>query len=406
MTMSRDDSEPVSLLVPCTPLEAYRRDVRQPGLGENSGEPLASWLGVAVMLHRYADCADCEAWERSRLHAELRRLLRRSNSGDESSGESIGPDVRALADAAEDAGALHLSFAILALNESIHGADILECGRSLAQRARVARKANSLEVASNLYREVESLGRQGKLRELRARAYLGYGVLAYLRGSYPDARRSYSRAARIADALGIADVSFHAHHGLMIAAGVAGEVEKALVEGWTAFRCAFGEPEREAEMLLNLGQLLLEAGQPQASMSAFSAVLQRTTVARITLPSWGGLAVAASHSNDVRLVELAAAEIARITHRQQLPYPAVSADFDLALAYERVGRRTAAQKHRHRALASARQHGFHEFVYRAESLGEQMDVARPPHHAFTTTGLGVLEELRLLGGLETLASRS
>src|SRR5215210_3095582 len=132
--MPFDDTTSVSLLVPCTPLEAYRLDARQAAADESSSEPLARWLGVAVMLDRYAEC---EASERSRLHVELQRLLLDSNGGNEK-GDGIGPAVRALAVVAEDAGALHLSFAILALNESIHEADPLERGRSLALRARIA----------------------------------------------------------------------------------------------------------------------------------------------------------------------------------------------------------------------------------------------------------------------------
>ena len=400
--MQLDDLEAAPLLVPLTPLEAYRRDARQPTLDESASEPLSSWLAVAVMLRRYADS---EASERPVLHAELQLLLRRANAG-ETQDEDLGAAVRNLALVAEDAGAQHLAFSILALNESVHATDTLERGRSLAQRARIARKAGNLEIATNLYREVELLGKQSKLRELLSRAYLGYGLLAFHRGGYPDARQWFARAVTIADDIGVADVSSMAHHGLMIAAGVAGELEEALVEGWTAFKCAAGDKDREGEMLSSLGQILLEGGQAQSSLFAFAAALQRTALARITLPAWGGLAVAASQIDDVALVERAASEIARLTKRHNLPYPAVSAHFDLAVAYERVGRRALAEKHRRQALSSAKHHGFHEFVYRAESLGDTMAAAVVASRPFTSAGLDVLAELRHLGGLEALASRS
>ena len=251
---------------------------------------------------------------------------------------------------------------------------------------------------------MELLGKRRKLRELLSRAYVGYGIVAFVRGVYPDARTWYGRAASIADELGIDDISSSAHHGLMIAAGEAGELDAALVEGWSAFRFAAGDPDREAEMLTCLGQLLVKAGRVPASLSAFAAALQRTMLPRMTLPAWSGLAVAASHAKDARLVDLAAGEIARISDWQRLPYPAVAAAFELAVAYDRLGRRGAADSHRKRALVHARKHGFSEFVYRAESLGEQREVPVPTAHPLTSAGFDVLAELETLGDVEALAS--
>lgn len=398
MLLDESETEP---LVPLMPLEAFRRDARQPAVDERARDELSRWLAAAVMLARYAEC---DAVERLRLEPGLRESLRDSTAAKAFHGASIGALVRALADIAEDASALNLAVSLLALNESIHAADALERGRSIAQRARIARKAGELDIAHTLYEQVELLGKRSKLRELLSRAYVGYGIVAFVRGIYPDARRWYAQAAAIADELGIDDISSSAHQSLMITAGEAGELDAALVEGWTAFRFAAGKPDREAEMLTCLGQLLIKAGQVPASRSAFAAALQRTMLPRLTLPAWSGLAVASSYAKDTRLVDLAAGEIARISDWQRLPYPAVSAAFELAIAYAHLGRRSAADTHREQALAHARKHGFNEFVYRAESLGEEMDMSTPIRHPLTSAGSDVVAELEILGDVEALVS--
>ena len=394
--MPPDDSASVALLTPSTPLDAYRHDVRELAPDPQSSATLGLWLAVVVMLRRYSEC---ESSERSQVGVELLRALGETNP------TLIGTAVRALAESAEEAGALHLAFEMLLINEEIHANDVLERGRSLSQRARIARKASNWEISETLYGQVESLGKVGRLPELRARAYLGYAVVAHVRGAYPDARKWYARACRIADANGIAEVSSLAHHGLMIAAGIAGQLENALVEGWAAFRFA-ADPNREAEMLTCVGHVLLEGGHADAALAAFGAAVQRGSLPRLTLPAWGGLAIAASRVHQVRLVDRAATEIAGIAQRQNLPYPTVSALFDLAVAYDAAGRPTAAEGYRQHVLQNAKRHGFHEFVYRAESLGDAMAAAaaRAPH-PFTSVGLDVLAELELLGGREALAGR-
>src|SRR6185503_18859438 len=121
--MLLDESETASLLVPLTPLEAFRRDARQATGGYVAPDALASWLGVAVMLGRHAEC---DGEERSRLEPELLDLLQHSTADRRVPDGDIGALARALADIAEDAGALHLAVSILALTESIHAEDILE----------------------------------------------------------------------------------------------------------------------------------------------------------------------------------------------------------------------------------------------------------------------------------------
>ena len=249
------------------PLEAYRRDAEHLAAGADTATRAAAWLSAAVMLRRWSESSPTE---REQLDAGLRQTLEQTTAPatDRTSNGWIGAAGRRIANEAEEAGAFHLAYSILALTESIQRDDPLERGRSIAQRARIARKVNDREGAEELYRTVEELAREVGSPELRSRAFLGYGVLARVRGNYPDARRWYALAASEADAHGITDLSSMAHQGLMIVAGSAGDLEQSLLEGWLAFQHISDDRDREAEMLFNLGQLLLEMGRPQSASHA------------------------------------------------------------------------------------------------------------------------------------------
>ena len=434
--MSTHDLQPGEVLPPWPPLEAYRRDAEH--LSQDAASDVGAWLlPVAVLLARYAESPDSE---RLRLRKELRGALRHGVPshdlgavGASSTSASsayipetdststaiyqqdqdalwLGPAVRDFANVAEDLGAFHLAYSTLSLNERIHVEDLLERGRSTAQRGRIARKLGKLEMAAHLYQMVLRLNTRAKSKELRARAYLGYGVVAHVRGSYPVARKWYQRAARVADAYGITDVSSMAHHGLMIAASVAGELEQALLEGWAAFAHAGGDVRLEAEMLLNIGQLLLEMDRPESATCSFAAALTRTSLPRLTLPAWGGLAVAAARRRHVGLVHQAALRIDTIAGHAILPYDIISAQFDLATAYLQLGMKETAEHYQRRTLAASRSHGFHEFVYRAETLGEKIDAAASPvttssgtpELPLTPTALAVVREVERLGDAEAV----
>jgi tetratricopeptide (TPR) repeat protein len=384
------------------PLEAYRRDAEHLAAGADTATRAAAWLSAAVMLRRWSESSPTE---REQLDAGLRQTLEQTTAPatDRTSNGWIGAAGRRIANEAEEAGAFHLAYSILALTESIQRDDPLERGRSIAQRARIARKVNDREGAEELYRTVEELAREAGSPELRSRAFLGYGVLARVRGNYPDARRWYALAASEADAHGISDVSSMAHHGLMTVAGTAGDFETALLEGWRAFHHTGSDADREAEMLVNLGQLLLEMGRPESAAHALAAAISRTRLPRLLLAGWGGVAVAAAHLGDTRLVDRAAIQIDEIARQQILPHSQAAAHFDLAKAYVQLGRRAPAEKYRQFVLSSAQVHGFHEFAHRAESLADgRHQVLTVKEQALGQPGLEVVECLTQLGDLGTL----
>ena len=163
------------------PLEAYRRDVARLGDGRTFGPDDGTWVAAAMLLQRYVDGSSDE---RVALAAELARYL-----APEGTLTFSGAALR-LAAQIERAGALHLAASWLSLlDRALPTRDALDVGRTRAQRASVARKLGALDAAQELYAEAEAIGDASGEPELSARAWIGYAILAHMRGNYPDARR-------------------------------------------------------------------------------------------------------------------------------------------------------------------------------------------------------------------------
>ena len=197
------------MIIPLPALAAYRRDVESLGRSLASAPELESaleqWLAFGLLLESVVTSTTTREQEHetpdveSMVKAVGGRLLELAGDrpvaarGASSSGAVVGiADVAALtrrvADAAEQRGALWIAYAMLAALERAGDAmPPLELGRVLAQRARVARKADSSDIAEALYKRVDALGRREKAAELSARAAIGFGVLAQFRGNLPRA---------------------------------------------------------------------------------------------------------------------------------------------------------------------------------------------------------------------------
>lgn len=295
---------------------------------------------------------------------------------------AVSAITRRVADVAEQRGALRQAFTMLcALNEADIG-DVVEWGRVLAQRARVARKADAPEVARTLYGRVRRLGRTARNAELLARAHVGLGVLAQYRGNFPEARRRYEAAVREADRSGIHELSSRAHHGMMVVAAKAGAHADALVHGWRAFQDARGDADLEAESLLNLAQLALDLGEPTAALNGFTATLMRTSLDRLTLPALGGAARAAAALGDERVGLIVDRELRERIRTTVLSYQQASASLEIAMAHAVAENVVAARREAKQARRIARQHAFHELDHESTLLLDQIENVKP-------TGLSV-----------------
>ena len=397
------------MLAPRSPLAAYRADLARRGDRGAFGSSDATWLTVATILSR-ADNIPADALPA--LLDSLRDVLRGDpalrdalQSGEQAADaglelDAVSPIVRTVVQQIEDEGAVNLAYSILSmLADADLRLSVLERGRVLAHMGRVARKAGALDTSRERYRQVEVLGRTARSPELRVRAWVGYGILARLRGNYPEVRKWSARAAAEADQAGLAALGSIAYHSLMVSAGIAGDYDGALVYGWRAFQGATGNREREAEMLLNIAQLLYDSGHPDLAIHGFAAALAREPVAVIALPALGGMARAAAALGDAERARAARARAEQVIAGAGMPYEAAGALLELAQALADVGDTTGADECRARAASIARRHAFHELTHRLETLpvaAPSRPVERP--HAFDSDAQEVARAVAALAG--------
>jgi tetratricopeptide (TPR) repeat protein len=378
-------------LAPRHPLAAYRQDLARRGGQDGFGPSDATWLSMATIL---SHAVDVPADSRPPLLTTLRevvgsdRVLRevlavsQSGPSPEFELDSVSPIVRAIVERMEDDSALNLAYSTLAiLADADLPLSVLERGRVLAQLGRVAWKAGALDTAREQYRRVEVLGRTARIPELRVRAWVGYSIVARLRGNYPEVRKWATRAAHEAERAGLTTLGSLAYHSLMVSAAVAGDLNGALVYGWRAYQGVVGDSTREAEALLNLSELLLRSGHPKAAARGFTAVIARDPGARIALPAFGGLGLAASALGDRTSVRTMRARAEPLIARAGLPYQSAATLLELSQALAVVGDTDGATQCRTKALDIAERQAYHEIAHRLEAL-EMTPEAQPveaPH---------------------------
>ena len=418
------------MIIPLPPLAAYRHDLEALGDSALSGSELEHALGrwvsfstilesllaeltpiaqtsapVAVerVIDRYSRRLAAVADDRDPVVDDTSAAPSAAHPNDLS---GVATLTRRVADAAEQRGALWLAYGMLATLERVGDAlSRLDMGRLLAQRARVARKANSSDVANTLYARVNALGRAANLPELTARAAIGFGVLAEMRGNLPLAARHFDKAARVATQSGELELRRVAQHGRMTIAAKRGAFADALAYGWDAFAAAAGNREQEAYMLLNLAQIAFETGHPAPALQGFSAALARRPGPRLYLPALGGVARAAAALNRTDLVRWCGARIDEITHDGSFAYPIASALLDLALATA-TEQPALAKRYVRRARRLAEDFHFHELEHHLVTLQLRLEdraepgsaVASPSSQPVGVRGDKVLRQIEQLEG--------
>jgi tetratricopeptide (TPR) repeat protein len=380
-----------AMVAPRPPLAAYREDLARSGGREAFGPSDATWLSVATIL---SHAVDVPPDSRPPLLPTLRQVVgsdptlrevltvSEHDPPHEFELDGVSPIVRAIVERMEDEGVLNLAYSTLAiLADADLRLSVLERGRVLAQLGRIAWKAGALDTAREQYWRAEVLGRTGRIPELRVRAWVGYSVVARLRGNYPEVRKWGARASAEADRAELVALGSLAYHSLMVAAAVAGDFDTALVYGWRAFQGAVGDQPREAQMLLDLSQLLFDSGHPAPAVHGFTAAIARWPAARVALPALGGLARAAAALGDTARVRAAHAEAQTLIAAINLPYEMASALVELSQALATIGDPVAAAACRAGALELAESHNYHEIFHRASEVftGPSPSQSEPLH---------------------------
>jgi len=359
-------------------LEAYTADIAQ----RRSDEPLTphdgEWIAVGQLL---SHARKVPVPQRERLLAQARKTIRSLlgktswtqgpllDAAPPGDGRILGPRIRLLCEQIEDAGAIHLSDALVgAYLLSGDEIDALERGRIAALRARLAWKRGDHVTAFERYRRVRAIARRIGSAELEVRADVGFAVVARQRGNYPAARSAARRAVEIGEANGLARLAAIAHQSLMVAAVVSGDLNTALQHSWLAYANVCGDVVEEAAHLVDTAQLFLDAGHADLASAGFAAALERQIPDRIRLPALGGAALAAARQGDVHTIQRMAEAVRRAVDDGVLPYASVVARLDVAEALETIGHLDAAQSFRREAETVAGAHRYHELVHRAERL--------------------------------------
>jgi tetratricopeptide (TPR) repeat protein len=362
----------MTMLAPLPSVEAFRRDAISIDGAELDDAVAAAWLESATRLERAAMTRDAE---RERL---LSGLLAQHHvvSFPEApvSIPAVFSTISGLASEMEDQACFRMAHSVLStLLIVVAENEVTLRGRAIATQGRLARQLGETAAAVRYYEEVERLGVEHQLPELTGRAWVGLGILASQRGAYPEARQ---RFLAVIDLEGAArETVAHAHHELMVTAASARDFDAAASHGWQAFKGAC-TCTQETEALLNLAQLLLDAGHARAALRGFAAALARKPLLRHELPILGGAACAAAaalarpagravvRNFTERLEDLL---VKSLRNGERLPHATTSALVEVSEALAVVGDEDRSRDIAERAAELANARGFHQLAYRLEN---------------------------------------
>jgi tetratricopeptide (TPR) repeat protein len=289
------------------------------------------------------------------------------------SAEAVFALVTDLANEMEDHACFRMAHSMLAtLLIVLPQNEIAFRGRVIAQQGRLARHLADRTSAAQYYEEAERLGSEHALPDVTSRAWVGIGILARLRGDFPEARRRFHAVVALEGAA--KESQRHAHQELMVIAADARDYDCAASHAWEAFRGA-ATTCQETEALLNLAQLLLVAGHSRAALRGFAAALARKPIRRLELPILGGAACAAAAA----LPRAAARALVRnfadrteeivtsLRDGQSLAFQGASALIEISEALAVIGEDERSERVSDRAGSLVAAHGFHQLAYRLEN---------------------------------------
>ncbi|HEY4131565.1 MAG TPA: hypothetical protein VGM50_13180 [Gemmatimonadaceae bacterium] len=356
---------------------AYRMDIARRGVDDPFGQHDNGWLTVATLLGHAAGYvaqehdADSLLLDASELAGSILRLdLAESDPewikhlDDRPHGEIVR-----LTERIEHLGALNLANVMY---ESLTRVDpampALDRGRLMANLGRVRRRLGRFDESIATYRELITTAKECREPELEARAFIGLGAVAQVRGDFLELRKCGLRAMRIAKRENLSDVLRLAYQILMVASVRAQDFSLALTYGWAQYEAAGQNQANRDEGLTNIGQVLADTGNFSAARAAFARVLTRPQPPRIGLPALGGLAVAAAHLRDDETLNWSANALMREVERTSHLWEVSHALLECAIALAMVGRQVQAKECQERAAIIAERLGYQEILRRAAEL--------------------------------------
>lgn len=396
-----------------TPAVAYRKDIdgRPDPFGPHDG----AWIVIATIV---AHIPLAEGPERRRFLDDAARMAAELFTAEElAHGCTNDPDVvdrgssvarlRLLAQVMHQAGASHLAASLLDSLAAILPLDSLNSGRVLAQRARVALMSGKHDLAQARYEHLRRKATRLRSNELLVRSWSGFLGVAHVRGNIPAARRWANLIAQHAPRFGYRRFAAVGHQAMALVSSKARDYDTAIAHAWAAYAAREGDEAARVELLANLAQLFLEAGQPSVARGAFTRVLAAHPPAAISIPALGGYALASAADGDVTAVRWAAGEARAAAERPVRRYETASTLIECAAALEVIGDHSLADGLRARGAAIAEQGGFNELVFTAEAHAASVRQARqsilPSAQAIVATEISHLPGAEIPERLEMAA---
>ncbi len=305
--------------------------------------------------------------------------------------------LRLFIDRMEKAGGLNTAKATLDGLRAVTRLSVVDQGRLSVLAARLAWKMGDLDVAMDGYEMLEEVGEREKEPELVVWAWIGYSTLAQLRGNYPRVQECCERVVSLATAGGFIRLTAMGHHGLTVAAAMRRDFDLAIVHAWQHYVAVAGDFAAERNVLVNVGQLMLDAGQPRAAQAALSRVVALRPPRQVCLLATGGLAVACALSGDQTRVRWIAAEMRTQAKSVAFPYELATALFECATALQIIGDSPGARESNDDSQRIARKHGYHEIVLRSESLTERIErMTKEEHKTLSSAAAMVVDRVEHL----------
>jgi len=378
-----------------TPFEAYQLDLGRLGVDDDLCAADSMWLLVAHCLSRFANQPETARLDLAgRCALALQQFAASATDADGEDGHPL--DEPALGDLAsliaglqrfsERSGQELLAKTVLEMSARMSALGALTLahtmvgharhaalqvpertrGLMIAEQARLMRLLGNLDESAALYAQVHGMGERARDEVLLARASIGRGVIARVRGNYPSAHAFFTDALNRSEKAGSAELQRLAHQGLFVVAAMGESWDDALRHGWLTLVLGAGNPAHEAEALINLAHVSLGAGFPRAALHAVLKAMSSTTDQRMLLPALGTAVMAAARCGERSVLDCLADRMERTVDGSNLPFEGADALISLSRAYAELGLGARAESIGSHARAIAEAHGFHELVHKSE----------------------------------------
>lgn len=365
---------------PLSPLQAFAADAGgATDRGVDLGAQLMSWLSVA----QSADMLAGGSAPSEQALAQSTALL--AEFGDQRPSmvhdalpeptvpiPRIAERFRVAAEAMEIAGCYELAFTtVAAVCRLTAHADAVTATLATLHLGRIARQMNDFAAAQDCYDRVVVRATRERDAPLAARGHIGRALLSDIRGNLPAAEASYRKALDLSvpggGAYGMACL------GLMTLAINRRKLGDALLYGWQLHDASAEDSEMRYLALFELSVVALHAGFPESAMRGFSHALERVRVPRLQLVILGGAIRAAARLRLIGEVHTFRLAIERTIRDANQPHEAAQALIYAAGALHEIDDLGGARATLDAGRALSEQYGYHEFVFRADSMAESWD---------------------------------